>query len=255
MDRTLPNGHTQSMRLLSYNIHKGIGGRDRRYKLDRICQVIEAEKPDLVCLQEVTCHAHRTKYHDQPQILAEHFNACDSHFQMNVHYQTGGYGNLLLSRWPLHLKHDVSLRLKKRKPRGAQLVVVDTPEGSLHLANWHLGLREKERNWQVEHLLLHPLFRLSAHLPTLIVGDCNDWRNRLARGPFAKHAFEQATGSASHFRSFPAFFPLLTLDKAFHRGGVVVRDTRIVRAPLARLASDHLPLVIDFNLTGERTLV
>ena len=35
------------MRLLSYNIHKGIGGRDRRYNLERICQVIEALKPDL----------------------------------------------------------------------------------------------------------------------------------------------------------------------------------------------------------------
>ena len=41
------------MRILSYNIHKGIGGRDRRYSLDRIINVIEAENPDLICLQEV----------------------------------------------------------------------------------------------------------------------------------------------------------------------------------------------------------
>ncbi len=241
------------MRLISYNIHKGIGGRDRRYKLDRICRVIEEAKPDLICLQEVTRHAARTSSHDQPQLLADHFNACDSCFQMNVHYETGGYGNLLLSRWPIRLKHQVSLRLKQCKPRGAQLAVVDTPEGSLHLTNWHLGLREKERHWQVEHLLLHPLFRESAHLPTLMVGDFNDWRNRLAAGPFAKHAFEQATGSSSQFRSFPAFFPLLTLDKAFHRNGIVVRDARVIRAPLARLASDHLPLVIDFHLPAAPT--
>jgi endonuclease/exonuclease/phosphatase family metal-dependent hydrolase len=36
------------MRLLSWNIHKGIGGRDRRYALDRIVACIEAENPDLV---------------------------------------------------------------------------------------------------------------------------------------------------------------------------------------------------------------
>src|SRR5437763_14830201 len=125
-----------TMRLLSYNIHKGIGGRDRRYELDRICRVIEDARADLVCLQEVTRHAHRTHAHDQPEILAKHFNACDHCFQMNVHYKAGGYGNLLLSRWPIRHKHHVSLRHYERKPRGAQLVVIDTPEGSLHLANW-----------------------------------------------------------------------------------------------------------------------
>ena len=41
------------MRLLSWNIHKGIGGRDRRYSLARIIDAIEAENPDLICLQEV----------------------------------------------------------------------------------------------------------------------------------------------------------------------------------------------------------
>ena len=41
------------MRLLSWNIHKGIGGRDRRYSLQRIIDCIDHEHPDLVCLQEV----------------------------------------------------------------------------------------------------------------------------------------------------------------------------------------------------------
>jgi endonuclease/exonuclease/phosphatase family metal-dependent hydrolase len=238
------------MRLLSYNIHKGIGGRDRRYELDRICQVIEEAKADIVCLQEVTRHAHRTHSHDQPEILARQFNACDHCFQMNVHYKAGGYGNLLLSRFPFRHRHSVSLRHHERKPRGAQLVVIDTPEGCLHLANWHLGLWEKERHWQVHHLLHHPLFRESAHLPTLIVGDFNDWRNRLAEAVFANHAFEQATRGNSHFRSFPAFFPMLALDKAFHRGGIVVRNAHIIHSKLTRLASDHLPLLIEFNVNG-----
>src|ERR1700736_5097858 len=123
------------MRLLSYNIHKGIGGRDRRYDLDRVCGVIAESAPDLLCLQEVTCNARRTRHHDQPRLLAERWSACDYCFQMNVHYRTGGYGNLLLSRWPIRVKHSVSLRLKRRKPRGAQLVVVETPEGDLHLTN------------------------------------------------------------------------------------------------------------------------
>ena len=53
------------MRLLSYNIHKGIGGRDRRYDLQRIIDVIEEENPDLICLQEVDHNVRRSRFHDQ----------------------------------------------------------------------------------------------------------------------------------------------------------------------------------------------
>jgi endonuclease/exonuclease/phosphatase family metal-dependent hydrolase len=242
------------VRLLSYNIHKGIGGRDRRYRLERIIQVIEEENPDLICLQEVDRNVRRSHYHDQPKLLAEYFH-CTAHFyQMNVHLKEGGYGNLILSRWPCRVKHHVSLRLKRRKPRGAQLVVVDTPEGALHLVNWHLGLANKERHWQVTHLLGHALFRESAHLPTLIVGDYNDWRNRLADASFSLHWFRQATTPPSHFRSFPAFLAMASLDKAFYRGEVHIRHARLVRTSLARRASDHLPLVLDFHLNGHLPL-
>lgn len=235
------------MRLLSYNIHKGIGGRDRRYDLDRVIRVIEHENPDLICLQEVTRDARRTAHANQPVLLRSAFAVADLAFQMTVHYRVGGYGNLVLSRWPFARRHQVSLRLGWRKARGCQLVVVETPEGPLHLANWHLGLAERERHWQVEHLLGHALFRESAALPTLIVGDSNDWRNTLAAGSLAEHKFVQVTSPPSRFRSFPAFLPSLALDKAYHHG-LFVREARVVRTPLAHRASDHLPIVIDFHL-------
>src|SRR3954466_1119993 len=98
------------MRLLSYNIHKGIGGRDRIYDLERVARVIEHEKPDVLCLQEVTKEARRTRHDDQPRILAERFHSVATAFQMNVHYQRGGYGNLIASRWPILESHHVSLR-------------------------------------------------------------------------------------------------------------------------------------------------
>jgi len=236
------------MRILSYNIHKGIGGRDRRYRLDRIVQVIEDENPDLICLQEVDRHVARTRHDDQPRKLTEAFHAVAHLYQLNVRLKEGGYGNLVLSRWPFREQHQVSLRLKARKPRGAQMAVVDTPEGTLHLVHWHLGLAERERHWQADHLLHHQLFRRASHLPTLIVGDFNDWRNTLARGPLGSQGFRQLTSPRSRFRSFPAYFPGLALDKAFARGGIITRHVRIAHSKLARDASDHLPLVIDFHL-------
>lgn len=236
------------MRLLTYNIHKGVGGSDRRYRLDRVIRVIEDEDPDLVCLQEVDFNVSRSSYHDQPTLISQYLRATAHLYQLNVPHREGGYGNLLLSRWPIHRHHHVSLRMHHRKPRGAQLAVVDTPEGHLHIVNWHLGLAEKERRWQVNHLLGHHSFLESAHLPTLIAGDYNDWRNTLGRHAFDHHRFHQATAPIARFRSFPAFLALASLDKVFYRGEISVEHARIVRNRLSRLASDHLPLVLDFQL-------
>lgn len=244
------------MRLLSYNIHKGIGGRDRRYRLDRIIRVIEQENPDLICLQEVNHLAVRTRRDDQPMRFIEAFRPIAHQYQLNVRFKKGGgYGNLVLSRWPFEARHQVSLRLKRRKPRGAQMMVVATPEGPFHLVHVHLGLSERERRWQVDHLLQHDLFLEGRHLPTLIVGDYNDWRNSLAKGSLRREGFRQLTSPRSRFRSFPAYLPMTAIDKAFVSDGLAIRQARIARSRLARDASDHLPLVIDFHLAPPSPLV
>ena len=235
------------MRLLSWNIHKGIGGRDRRYALGRIIDCIEAENPDLVCLQEVDRLVHRSNHDDQPRLLARYFR-CHSVFQPTVHVGAGTYGNLVLSRWPVVSRHRISLQQGMRKPRGAQLLLVDSPEGPLHLVNTHLGLAESERRWQVGRLLGHFLFRSAEPHPTLVVGDFNDWRDSLSRDLFTDGGFRQVTSPAARFRTFPAWMAMAALDKAFTRGGITVRTARVVRTSLAKTASDHLPLVIDFHL-------
>jgi len=235
------------MRLLSWNIHKGIGGRDRRYSLSRIIDCIEAENPDFICLQEVDRLVRRSQFDDQPRLLARYFRS-HSVYQSNVAVGDGGYGNLVLSRWPVESRHRILLRQGTRKPRGAQLLQIDSPEGSLHLVHTHLGLAERERHWQMKRLLGHMLFRSADPLPTLVVGDFNDWRNTLAAASLAANGFAQVTSPIGRFRSFPAWLAVGALDKAFVRGPIAVRQARIVRTSLAKTASDHLPLVIDFHL-------
>lgn len=236
------------MRLLSYNIHKGIGGRDRRYRLERIQHVIEAESPDIVCLQEVDRNVRRSRFHNQPKLLQDWFQPEGHLFQFNVKVKEGGYGNLLLSRWPFRTHHQISLTRHQKKPRGAQLAIIESPSGPFHLTHWHLGLSERERDWQTRHVLEHHLYRESSNLPSLIVGDFNDWRNRLSTGPFEVHGFDHVTAPPSRFRSFPAWLPVWSLDKAFVRGGLKVTRVHVVRSRATRDASDHLPLVIDFSI-------
>jgi endonuclease/exonuclease/phosphatase family metal-dependent hydrolase len=235
------------MRLLSWNIHKGIGGRDRRYSLQRIIDCIDHEQPDLVCLQEVDRLVRRSQFDDQPRLLARSLGL-HAVFQSNVPVGGGSYGNLVLSRFPVGSRHRISLKRGLRKSRGAQLVLIEPPTGPLHLVNTHLGLDERERHWQVTRLLGHRLFRSAGPLPTVIVGDFNDWRNTLAANTLAAEGFRQVTSPVSRYRSFPAWLPVGGLDKAFIRGRIAIEQARIVRTSLARTASDHLPLVVDFDL-------
>ncbi|MBL6711593.1 MAG: endonuclease/exonuclease/phosphatase family protein [Planctomycetes bacterium] len=235
------------MRLLSWNIHKGIGGRDRRYSLQRIIDCIDHERPDLVCLQEVDRLVGRSDFDDQPRLLGQSLNL-QSTFQANVPVSNGTYGNLILSRWAVGSTHRISLKRGIRKSRGAQLIHVETPEGVLHLVNTHLGLDERERHWQIDFLLEHELFQSSSVIPTFIAGDFNDWRNTLAEQSLANHGFQQVTSPPSEYRSFPSWLPVGGLDKVFVRGEVTTERVKVVRTSLARAASDHLPIVVDFSL-------
>src|SRR5665213_1819190 len=73
------DGQRQSinMKLLTYNIHKGVGA-DRRYRLERVIAVIKAEAPDLICLQEVDRNVRRSRRDDQPALLADKLGAAVS---------------------------------------------------------------------------------------------------------------------------------------------------------------------------------
>ena len=237
------------MRLLSWNIHKGIGGRDRRYSLQRIIDCIDHEHPDLAILQEVDRLVKRSSFDDQPRLLGNSLNLL-SHYQSNVSVAAGTYGNLILSKWPIASAHRISLKRGKRKSRGAQLVHIETPRGILHLVNTHLGLDERERHWQMDYLLQHQLFQSYATLPTVIVGDFNDWRNTLGNATLASKGFRQVTTPTSRFRSFPSWLPVGGLDKMFMSEGMQSNQARVVRTSLAREASDHLPVVVDFTISA-----
>jgi endonuclease/exonuclease/phosphatase family metal-dependent hydrolase len=98
----------------------------------------------------------------------------------------------------------------------------------------------------------HHLFREAEELPTVIIGDSNDWRNQLSENLFEPKGFQQLTTPISRFRSFPSYLAMGSLDKAFVRGPIHVRQVRIVRTRLAKNASDHLPLIVDLHLDHAR---
>jgi len=238
-------------RLLSYNIHKGIGGIDRRYDLERIVDTIKHYQPDVALLQEVDHGVPRSRHHKQAEVLAEATGLEHLAYQRTVTLRVGHYGNAILSRYPLEDQAHVDLTLRPKKRRGALVarwrVPVDGHSRSMTLVNLHLGLSGFERQWQLARLFRASHLDESRHrVPLVIGGDFNDFWNSLGRRVMQPAGFLSAEPAV---RTFPARLPLRPLDRVFFRGELRPLHVYAGHTDLARQASDHLPLVVDFEFT------
>lgn len=236
------------LRLVTYNIHKGIGGRDRRYQPERIIETLIHLQPDVVFLQEVDEDVPRSRHDMQAELLAGGLGLSHFAFQRNVTLKKGWYGNAVLSRFPLSDIESFDLTVRFKKRRQALLARCKVPVGdhvrSLLLANLHLGLAGPERVFQLRKLLKHHLLG-DAHRETPIVvgGDFNDVWGSLGRRVLEPAGFSLAGGM---MRTFPAILPMRPLDRVYYRGPLEVHHTFACRTKLAHQASDHLPVVAEF---------
>jgi endonuclease/exonuclease/phosphatase family metal-dependent hydrolase len=239
------------IRVVTWNIHKGIGGIDRRYRLDRVVTVLGELQADIALLQEVADDLPRSSYHDQAEMLGEALNLPHVAFHPEHRFAIGGYGNAILSRYPLADVSRVDLTIGTRKQRGvvqahARLRAEGTSR-TVVLHNLHLGLAGSERERQLERFLAcHPFRGIHVHTPVIVAGDFNDVWGSLGPRFFSPQGFKRAGPLAN---TFPAPFPVRPLDAIFVRGDVELeRPAHPVRSALARVASDHLPLVADLRI-------
>jgi endonuclease/exonuclease/phosphatase family metal-dependent hydrolase len=245
------------MRLLTWNIHKGIGGVDRRYSLERTVALIQHYRPDVLTLQEVDQGVPRSHRHHQTEELAERLGFAHHVFAPNVTLTRGCYGNATLSHYPIVQQRNVELTLRPKKARAALYTELRIPSRGhqlvLHLFNTHLGLSGVERRLQVRKLLASaPFAHISQRSRVLIAGDTNDWAGVLAQGRLFNAGFRCVTGSGRKaLRTFPAWAPVGALDKVFVRGPVQLDHVLRPRLDLARRASDHRPVVIDITLQSQ----
>lgn len=240
MTRAASLAHLPALRVASWNIHKGIG-TDRRRDLRRTAAVIAEIAPDLITLQEADLrfgtraglldldHLHETT---GLSLLPTGMNG-PSH---------GWHGNLILCRNANILDHH-RLSLPGLEPRGALITDVDLGHGPLRIIAAHLGLLRMSRRAQAR-AILNRLDRLTP-LPTILMGDLNEWKS----GPgtpladFARH-FTLADAVAS----FPTRRPFLPLDRMMAAAGGQISDLTAHDTPLARRASDHLPITATLHL-------
>ena len=245
------------LRVLTYNIHRAIGV-DRRFRPDRIVEILEHHDADIVLLQEVDEGVPRSRELNLGRELAEALGYEHYAVGHNVHLRKGRYGNATLSRYPITRERNIDLTIEAKKRRGCQHTSLqiqahgDAPVHDLDVFNLHLGLSARERERQIGRLLRSKeVSDLDPYNPVLIGGDFNDWRSRLRPILVEGFRFRAATdlrGGNGAIRTYPSFSPQGALDRLYYRGGLQLETVRRCRMRLSRIASDHLPVIADFQL-------
>ena len=105
---------------------------------------------------------------------------------------------------------------------------------------------------QAQHLagtgwLEHPQCRW----PTILLGDFNATASSVVYRTLTQrlHPARRLARRKQPSSTFPSPLPVLRIDHHFVSPAIEVQDVFAPFDPLSRVASDHLPLVMDFELT------
>lgn len=240
---------------MTYNVHSCIG-TDRQLSPLRIAEVIDRCNPDIVALQELDAGLERTGMIDQAHLIAMTLEM-SFHFHSSIHLKEGGYGNAVLSRWPVQLIKAGAIPTDPLHPsferRGAIWAEVELPHGSVQVLATHFGLNRGERGCQARAItgaewLGHPECRS----PAILCGDFNALAGSSVYRLLTRHLHDVQRGVKGSFLprgTWPAQLPIMRIDHLFVTRDLKVWSVSVPRTPLTRLASDHLPLVATLELS------
>lgn len=249
---------TNSIRVLTYNIHKGYCSGNRRFMLEAMRERIDETAADIVFLQEIhgTAIKSETKrqrftYPNQPhfEYLADkswpHYA-----YGRNAIYRKGDHGNAILSMYPFERWENIDVSVFPRSSRSILHGVIELPDKKtrLHTLCVHLGLLERERRHQLKVLTE----RIDQHVPRdepmIIAGDFNDWRGNaekhLHNDLGLKELFVSLNGK--HARTFPVWAPVLPVDRIYYRG-LSATSCECLSTGHWRDLSDHAALFGEFT--------
>ena len=234
------------IRVASYNMRKAIG-TDRRRNPERTIEVLNQLDADVVALQEADrrfgARASAIPFH----LLDEHSDYKPVPFEARDG-SIGWHGNALLVRKDVEIVDKTLLHLPSLEPRGAVLADIRVRGEPLRVVGMHLDLSGLWRRRQA-HTILEHVHAREAPLPTVLMGDLNEWsRQGGCLRDFAQHCRFADCG-----RSFHARRPVARLDRIMVTEGLRIGDCGVHDSATARKASDHLPVwaALTFGAAGE----
>lgn len=240
-------------RILTYNVHRCVGV-DRKLDVARIAAVIADCEPDIVCLQELDVGRARTGRVDQAHAIAE-LLSMSVHFHAALTVEEEQYGDAILTALPERQVRSGALPtvtgIPGLEPRGALWVEVMIQGQPLQVLNTHLGLVPREQRLQAGALLGSDwLGHADCQGPAMLVGDfnCTSLTRPYRLLTRRLRDAQRNVGLARSLKTFPSAFPTLRIDHCFITPEIVITGVQTPFHPLARMASDHLPLAIDFEI-------
>jgi endonuclease/exonuclease/phosphatase family metal-dependent hydrolase len=243
-----------ALTVMTVNIHKGFTTFNRRFILPELRDAVRKVGADVVFLQEVLGYSgtHKRGSWDEPhyEFLADEIWPQYA-YGRNMVYPKGHHGNAVMSKFPIvhYQNHDVSVAGPEK--RGLLHCVIRVPghEQDVHAICVHLGLAESHRAQQLDLLCDIIRSEIPEDAPVIVAGDFNDWRRRahaiLEREAGLAEVFVSAYGESA--RTFPARFPMLSLDRIYVRNASVHLPVVLPRRPWSHL-SDHAPLAAQIHL-------
>ncbi|NLS17396.1 endonuclease/exonuclease/phosphatase family protein [Rhizobium sp. P40RR-XXII] len=226
----------QGTLIASYNVHKCVGA-DRRFDPERTSRVIYEINADVIGLQEAdTRFGERTGILDLRRLERE--TGLIPVPVAGVAKAHGWHGNVVLfKQGTVRDVHQISL--PGLEPRGALIAELELARGgSLRIIAAHLGLLHRSRAQQTR--LIVDLMSDGGEVPTILLGDLNEWR---LGDRSSLNTFQAAFGPLPPaVPSFPSTLPLLALDRIMANRRGMISAVEVHDSPLARVASDHLPI-------------
>jgi endonuclease/exonuclease/phosphatase family metal-dependent hydrolase len=243
------------LRIVTYNIHKGVQGFGPRKRLEihNLGHAVEQFDADIVCLQEVR-KVHRkeaTHFAHWPQEAQADFLApagYEAVYRTNAYTRHGEHGNALLSRWPVLSQQHEDISDHRFEQRGLLHVQVQAHGQFVHVIVLHLGLIRASRLRQLQKLRAFIQREVPMHAPLVVAGDFNDW-GPMVSGPLGELGLQMQSEKSTP--TFPSRLPLVQLDHVYARGLRRV-EQQVPRGYIWGRMSDHLPLIVDFELSVER---
>ena len=248
-----------TLRIMTYNVHSCIG-MDGKLSPERIARVIARCAPDVVALQELDVGRARTEGMDQAHIIAQCLEM-DFHFHPAMHIEEERYGDAILTHLPMRLVKTGTLPGLPAKPllepRGVLWVEIELDGKVVQILNTHLGLLARERRVQAEALLGpdwlgHPACSGSVAL-------CGDF-NALPSSQVCRRLRTRLNDAQIELEShrprstFFGRFPTVRIDHVFVDSSLMVADIEVPDSELVRVASDHLPLIVEFRLPESKAI-
>ena len=247
----------------SYNMRKAIG-IDRKRNPDRVLHVLQEIDADIVALQEAD-KRFGTRASAVPHGLIDshglykpvEFGIGHSRFAHSIPFgerietmlgldtrNIGWHGNAILVKHDIEVTGYEALDLPTLEPRGAVIAELDVRGHPLRIVGMHLDLSGLWRRRQVRAILDH-IARRHAPMPTVLMGDTNEWR--AAKGcldEFRHGGFSIAdTGNSFHARR-----PVAPLDRIIVDNRLTIAAAGVHSSAESRKASDHLPIWAKLTL-------